>query len=83
MQAHARLVIPILLLFILAPWVATIDAPEQPDKSELSEAYPELNDAQVETILSTGARGVTTWIKQGTANPSSSNGPGDFNSVLI
>ena len=83
MQARVRLVIPLILLFILAPWVATIDAPEQSAKSELSETFPELNDAQVETILSTGARGVTTWIKQGTANPSSSNGPGDFNSVWI
>ena len=29
------------------------------------------------------AKGVTSWVKQGTANPNAQNGPGDVNSVWI
>ena len=83
MQARGRLVFSLLFLLILAPWVGTIEAVEEAEKSDLAETFPILNDAQVDSILSTGARGVTTWVKQGTANPSASNGPGDFNSVWI
>ncbi len=83
MQARGRLVISILLIMILAPWIGAIDAVERTPESELSQTFPELNEAQVDAILSTGARGVTTWVKQGTADPSASNGPGDINSVWI
>ncbi len=83
MQARGRLVISLLLLLILAPWVGTIDAIEEAPESDLSEAFPILNEAQVDSILSAGSRGVTTWIKQGTADTSASNGPGNFNSVWI
>ena len=65
MQARGRLVISTLLLLILAPWVATIDVIEETPESDLSQAFPILNEAQVDTILSTGARGVTSWVKQG------------------
>ena len=83
MQARGRLVISLLFLLVLAPWVGTIDGLEKSEKTELAETFPQLNEAQVDAILSTGARGVTTWIKQGTADPSATNGPGNFNSVWI
>ena len=83
MQARGRLVISLLLLLVLAPWVGTIDGLEKSEKTDLAETFPQLNEAQVDAILSTGARGVTTWIKQGTADPSATNGPGNFNSVWI
>ena len=83
MQTRGQLVISLLLLLIFSPWAATIDVTEETSESELSTAFPELNEAQVDTILSTGARGVTTWVKQGTGNPSANHGPGDFNSVWI
>jgi len=83
MQARGRLVISLLLLLILAPWVGTIDAIEDTQDADLSEVFPVLNEAQVDAILSTGARGVTTWVKQGTADTSINNGPGDYNSVWI
>ncbi|MDG1525441.1 MAG: hypothetical protein P8Q90_05170, partial [Candidatus Thalassarchaeaceae archaeon] len=83
MQARGRLVISLLLILILAPWVGTIDATEDTRDADLSEVFPVLNEAQVDAILSTGARGVTTWVKQGTADTSINNGPGDYNSVWI
>ena len=83
MQARGRLVISLLLLLILAPWVGAIDGVEESEKTDLAETFPILNDAQVDSILSTGARGVTTWVHQGTANPSATNGPGVFNSVWV
>lgn len=83
MQARGQLVISLLLLLILAPWVGAIEVGEESENTDLAETFPLLNDAQVDSILSTGARGVTTWVHQGTANPSASNGPGNFNSVWI
>ena len=83
MQARGRLVISTLLLLILAPWMGSIEPTQEREQSDLSEAFPILNDAQVDAILGASPKGVTTWVKQGTANPSANNGPGDYNSVWV
>ncbi|MBN16542.1 MAG: hypothetical protein CMB37_00055 [Euryarchaeota archaeon] len=83
MQARRHLVISILLMLILAPWVASCNQVNGDSDSEMAVAFPELNDAQVETLMEASPRGVTSWIKQGTANPSANNGPGVYNSVWI
>ena len=83
MQARRSLVISALLLLILAPWVGTIEATEEQEQTDLSNAFPILNEAQVDAILGASPKGVTTWVKQGTANPTANNGPGDYNSVWV
>ena len=83
MQARGRLVILVLLSLILAPWIGAMNPIVDPEDSELADTFPELNEEQVDAILNAGARGVTSWIKQGTANPNAPNGPGDINSVWI
>ena len=83
MHARGRLVIVVLLSLILAPWIGAMNPISESDESEHSTPFSELNEAQIDAILSAGAKGVTSWVKQGTANPNAQNGPGDVNSVWI
>ena len=83
MQARPPLVVVVLLTLISAPWIGALGPFENPEVEIQSESYPELNEAQVDAIFNSGAKGVTSWVKQGTANPNAQNGPGDVNSVWI
>ena len=69
MHARGRLVIVVLLSLILAPWIGAMNPISESDESEHSTPFSELNEAQIDAILSAGAKGVTSWVKQGTANP--------------
>ena len=83
MQARAPLVVVVLLTLISAPWIGALGPFEDSEVKIQSESYPELNEAQIDAIFNSGAKGVTSWVKQGTANPNALNGPGDVNSVWI
>ena len=83
MLARAPLVVVVLLTLISAPWIGALGPFEDSEVKIQSESYPELNEAQIDAIFNSGAKGVTSWVKQGTANPNAQNGPGDVNSVWI
>jgi len=83
MQGRVRFPIVMLLLFISAPWLAAISPVQPEEESDLAVEFPELNEAQVDAILATGARGVTTWAKQGTAGPNAVNDGSNINSVWV
>ena len=83
MQARVSLVVVVLLTLISAPWIGALGPFEDSEVKIQSESYPELNEAQIDAIFNSGAKGVTSWVKQGTANPNAQNGPGDVNSVWI
>ena len=83
MHARGRLVIVVLLSLILAPWIGAMNPISESGESDESTPFSELNEAQIDAILNAGAKGETSWVKQGTANPNAQNGPGDVNSVWI
>ena len=83
MQARGRLVIVVLLSLILAPWIGAMNPVSESEVVGHSSPFSELNEAQIDAIMSAGAKGVTSWAKQGTANPNAQNGPGDINSVWV
>ena len=77
----------VIMLLLAAAWSATISFADEGDDNdsnpEASLFGIELTEAQEQTLKATGARGVTTWAVQGTADPTANNGPGDTNSVVI
>jgi len=80
----------VIMLFFGASWSLTSSLADEKSNTDENDANPDSNpfgtqltEAQQQTLKATGARGVTTWAVQGTANPTGNNGPGNINSVVI
>lgn len=83
MDRTVRLALPLLVVLLLAPWLAAVSPPADGTGPDAVETFPELNEAQVEALHLTGARGVTEWVRQGTGDPNAMNDANNINSVWI
>ncbi|MEE2812332.1 MAG: thrombospondin type 3 repeat-containing protein [Candidatus Thermoplasmatota archaeon] len=80
------LVLVTLFLLVSLPWTGSLsnDSPSSPsDSDEIQSYFPELNEAQTESLMLTGGRGVTQWVINGEASPGTVNDASNINSVWI